>query len=159
MITDISLGLSIVLSGLWSGLLLAVVTLLHPMYAAQDAAGFATALHRFLPVARRSLTNWVAVIGLVVAPALALYAQRDDPSGAPFVLIALGLGSTIAGPLLVSRFLAEPNYAVILGWNPARVPAGWESVRRRYFRWNWVRGVFTWAAFGLFLAAAYLRLS
>jgi hypothetical protein len=75
------------------------------------------------------------------------------------VLTALGLGCAVTGPLLVSRLLAEPNYAVILAWNPAAVPPGWQSVRRRYFRWNWVRAVFTWAAFGLFLAAAHLRAS
>jgi hypothetical protein len=85
MTVDTSLGLSIVLAGLWSGLLLAVISLLHPMYAAQDSGGFATDLQRFLPVARRSPTNWVAV--------------------------------------------------------------------------NWVRAVLTWAAFGLFLAAAHLRAS
>ena len=159
MIIGISLALSIVLAGLWSGLLLAVISLLHPLYAAQDGGAFAAELQRFLPIARRSPTNWVAVIGLVLAPAAALYALRDDPSGASFVLTALGLACTITGPLLVSRFLAEPNYAVILGWNPAAMPAGWQAVRRRYFRWNWVRGVFTWAAFGLFLAAAFTHLS
>ena len=57
MSVDTSLGLSIVLAGLWSGLLLAVISLLHPMYAAQGSAGFAIDLQRFLPVARRSPTN------------------------------------------------------------------------------------------------------
>jgi hypothetical protein len=61
----------------------------------------------------------------------------------------------VAGPLLVSRFAAEPNYDVILGWDPAAVPAGWLATRRRYFALNWIRAACTWAAFGLFLAAAY----
>jgi hypothetical protein len=43
----------------------------------------------------------VLVIGLVVAPVLALVGLRGDPTGAPFVLTALGLVLTVAGPLLV----------------------------------------------------------
>ncbi|MGD9531793.1 hypothetical protein [Pseudonocardia sp.] len=159
MLAEVGLGLSVVLAGLWSGLLLAVATLLHPMYAALDGREFAVELQRFLPVARKSPTNWVSVIGLIVFPVLALVALAGDPTGAPFVLTALGLVCTVAGPLLVSRLLAEPNYAVILGWDPATMPVGWEAVRRRYFLWNWVRGAFTWVAFGLFLAAAYAHLS
>ena len=65
MLAEVGLGLSVVLAGLWSGLLLAVVTLLHPMYAALDGGEFAVELQRFLPVARKSPTNWVSVIGLV----------------------------------------------------------------------------------------------
>lgn len=158
MIAEISLALSVVLAGLWSGLLLAVATLLHPMYAALDGGGFAAEVQRFLAVARHSPTNWVSVVGLLVVPTVALVALAEDPTGAPFVLTALGLACTVAGPLLVSRLLAEPNYAVIRGWDPDAMPDGWQAARRRYFRWNWVRAGFTWAAFGLFLTAAYLYL-
>ena len=90
MLADISLALSVVCAGLWSGLLLTLTTILHPLYTARDGAGFATDLGRFLPVARRSPTNYALVIGLVVAPVLALVGLRDDPTGAPFVLTALG---------------------------------------------------------------------
>ena len=37
MIAEIGLGLSIVSAGLWSGLLLTVTTILHPLYATQDS--------------------------------------------------------------------------------------------------------------------------
>lgn len=72
MITELWLGLSLVFAGLWSGLLLTLTTILHPMFAAQDGGGFAADLRRFLPIARRSPTNYVLVIGLVTAPAAAL---------------------------------------------------------------------------------------
>jgi hypothetical protein len=39
--------------------------------------------------------------------------------------------------------------------SPDAVPADWLAVRRRYFTLNWVRAMFTWVAFALFLAAAY----
>lgn len=159
MITEIWLGLSLVFAGLWSGLLLTLTTILHPMFAAQDGGGFAADLRRFLPIARRSPTNYVIVIGIVLAPAGALIGLGDQPRGVPFVLTAIGLTLTIVGPLLVSRYLAEPNYDAILGWDPDAVPADWQATRRRYFALNWIRGVFTWTAFGLFLAAAYTYLN
>jgi hypothetical protein len=158
MTADIGLGLAVVCAGLWSGLLLTLTTILHPIYAAEDARGFSLALRDFLPVARRSPTNYLLVIGLVVAPVVALIGLGDDPGGVPFVLTAVGLGLTIIGPVLVSRFLAEPNYDVVLGWDPDDVPGDWVTVRRRYFTLNWVRGAFTWVAFVLFLAAAYAHL-
>lgn len=154
----VGLGLSVVSSGLWSGLLLTITTLLHPQYAPQDAAGFATDMRRFLPIARRSPTNVVLVCALVLAPAVALVGLRHDPMRAPFVLTAAGLAVTVAGPLLTSRFLAEPNYAVILGWDPTAVPTDWRAARALFFRLNWIRGGLTWTAFALFLAAAYLHL-
>jgi hypothetical protein len=157
MIAEIGLGLSLVCAGLWSGLLLTLTTILHPIYAAQDGTGFATELGRFLPVARRSPTNYILVAGLVLAPVIALVGLGSDPAGAPFVLTAIGLGLTLIGPLGISNRLAEPNYEVILGWDPARPPADWTAARHRYFTLNWVRAGFTWVAFALFLAATYLH--
>lgn len=159
MITELWLGLSLVFAGLWSGLLLTLTTILHPMFAAQDGGGFAADLRRFLPIARHSPTNYVLVIGLIIAPAAALIGLWDHPRDAPFVLTAIGLTLTLVGPLLISRYLAEPNYDVILGWDPDAVPADWQDARRRYFALNWIRAVLTWTAFGLFLAATYLYVS
>jgi hypothetical protein len=158
-LAEIGLGLAVVVAGLWSGLLLTLTTILHPIYAGQDGRGFATELRLFLPVARRSPTNYVLVSGLVLAPAAALVGLRDEPSSPEFVLTATGLALTVLGPLLVSQFLAEPNYEVILAWDPAAVPADWRNARRRYFALNWLRAVLTWTAFGLFLAAAYAHLT
>ena len=159
MFTEFWLGMTVVCAGLWSGLLLTLTTILHPMYAARDGAGFVTDLGRFLPVARRSPTNYLLVAGLVLTPIGALVGLRGEPTGWPFVLTALGLLLTVAGPLLVSRFVAEPNYDVILGWDPAALPTDWRTARRRYFAVNWIRAGLTWAAFALFLAATYLYLS
>ena len=159
MLADIGLGLSVVCAGLWSGLLLTLTTILHPVYTARGPAGFATDLSHFLPVARTSPTNQVLVVGLVVAPVLALVGLRGDPTGAPFVLTALGLVLTVAGPLLVSRLLSEPNYDVILGWDPEHPPADWQAARDRWIALNWIRGALTWVAFALFLAASYAHLA
>jgi hypothetical protein len=143
---------SVVFSGLWSGLLAMLTLILHPMLAKMSGREFSGFLHAFLPVARSAPFNYIAVIGMVVAPTVALF-TRDDTGGAPFVLTAIALVLTVAGPLLVSNRLAEPNYDVMLSWNPAALPEGWESIRRRYFTLDWIRAAATWAAFGLFLAA------
>jgi hypothetical protein len=86
---DVTLGLCVILAGLWSGLLLTLTTILHPMFRRLDGPAFALEMRRFLPVARRSPTNWIIVIGLVLAPVAALIALRAGT--ATFVLIALGL--------------------------------------------------------------------
>jgi hypothetical protein len=159
MIAEIGLGLSVLAAGLWSGLLLTVTTILHPMYAARDAAGFTADMRRFLPIARRSPTNHVLVVALLVAPVVALVGLGLERAfGAVFVLTAAGSGATVAGPLLISDRLAEPNYAVILGWDPEHPPDDWRIARARWLRFNWARGALTWIAFALFLTAACVHL-
>lgn len=102
MLADIALGVSVVAAGLWSGLLLMLTTIRHPVYGSQGPRGFAEAMHAFLPVARTSPTNTVLVALLVLAPAAALMGLRGQATGAPFVLTAVGLAATVTGPL-VSR--------------------------------------------------------
>jgi hypothetical protein len=141
----------VVFSGLWSGLLAMLVLILHRVMAGMDGPDFARFLERFLPIARKVPFNYIAVIGMVIAPVVALFAL--DRGDASFVLTAIGLALTIAGPLLVSNRLSEPNYDVILAWNPDALPDGWEAIRRRYFALDWIRAIATWTAFALFLAA------
>ena len=61
----------------------------------------------------------------------------------------IGLALTIDS----SNRLSEPNYDVMLSWDPDAMPTGWQATRWRYFALNWIRAVATWTAFGLFLAA------
>jgi hypothetical protein len=128
--------------------------ILHPMMAEMDGPGFARFLRGFLPTARKAPFNYVCVIGLVVAPVVALF----DVDEAALVLTAIGLALTVAGPLLISNRLSEPNYDVMLSWNPDAMPQDWEARRRRYFALDWIRAVATWTAFGLFLAALVVQL-
>lgn len=142
---------SVVFTGLWSGLFALLTSVLHPMLARMSPAGFANFMHEFLPIARRAPFNYIEVAGMVVSPIVALIALGTVDSS--FVLTAIGLAFTIAGPLLVSSRLAEPNYDVIMAWDPDRMPDGWGETRRRYFLYNWIRAAATWTAFALFLAA------
>jgi len=152
-VEELGLVASVVFSGLWSGLLAMLTLVMHPMLAGMDGSDFERFLRAFLPTARHAWFNYVAIIGMVIAPVVALVALSDDPGSAPFVLTAIGLVLTIAGPLVVSNRLAEPNYDVMLAWDPDSMPADWEAGRRRYFAYNWIRAGATWAAFALFLSA------
>lgn len=156
--TELWLCLTVAFAGLWSGLLLTITTILHPMFAHQELRGFVSDLSRFLPVARTSPTNYICVVGLVVAPAITLLAFDDRSSGS-FVLTATGLALTVVGAFGFSRFLAEPNYDQILGWDGTRPTSDLMVARRRYFALNWLRGGFVWAAFVCFLVATYLHVA
>jgi hypothetical protein len=142
---------SVAFAGLWSGLLAMLTLILHPLMKAMDGAGFTRFLDGFLPVARKSWFNYACVLGLVFAPAVALWTLDSDSTA--FTLTVVGFACTAIGPLAVSNRLAGPNYDEILSWNPEALPDGWERAYKRYFTLNWIRAVLTWAAFGLFLAA------
>jgi hypothetical protein len=116
-------------------------------------------MRAFLPVARTSPTNTVLVALLVLAPAGALVGLRDQVTSAPFVLTAVGLAATVTGPLLVSRRWSEPNYDVMLSWEPEAVPDDWRVARARWLRANWVRAALTWLALACSLLAWYLHLT
>jgi hypothetical protein len=143
---------SVVFAGLWSGLYAMLNLIFHRVMSAMDGPGFARFLGAFLPVARKAPFNYICVIGLVAAPAVALIAL-DDAGSTPFVLTAIGLLLTLGGGLLISNRLAEPNYDRMLAWDPSHMPQGWEATRHYYFTLNWIRAAATWTAFGLFLTA------
>jgi hypothetical protein len=143
---------SVVFTGLFSGLYGMLNLIFHQVMGAMDGPEFARFLRRFLTVARKSPFNYVVVIGMIVAPAVALIAM-DDAGSTPFVLTAIGLVLTLGGNAAVSNRIAEPNYDRMLAWDPDRMPEDWQEVRRFYFRLNWIRAISTWTAFGLFLAA------
>ena len=148
-----SLVACVVFSGLWGGLTAMLTLVIHRMLRGMSGREFALFLRDFLPAARTAPFNYIAVVGMVVSPAVALIALDTDADSASFVLTAVGLAFTVAGPLLVSNRLAEPNYDVLLAWDPDDLPEDWEVGRGRYFALNWIRFVATLIAFGLFLAA------
>jgi hypothetical protein len=143
---------SVVFTGLFSGLYGMLNTIFHKVMGAMDGPEFARFLGAFLPMARRAPFNYIVVIGMIVAPAIALIATNDAGS-TPFVLTAIGLALTLGGNAVVSNRIAEPNYDRMLAWDPDQMPADWEAVRGYYFKLNWIRAASTWTAFGLFLAA------
>ncbi len=110
------LAACIVFSGLWAGLTAMLTLVMHKMLRAMSGREFALFLRSFLPVARKAPFNYIAILGMVASPVIALFAL--DAGTDSFWLTVNGLFLTIAGPLLVSNRLAEPNYDVMLAWIP-----------------------------------------
>jgi len=144
------------LSGLASGLLGMLSTIMRPMLAAMDGPDFRNFMEGFLRYADDGLGkvfNYAWSLGMTIGPIVALVLLGDDPGSTSFVLTAIGLGIVIVGVLIVSNVWKTPTYNVILAWDPEALPAAWEATRRRYFTINWIQLAVTWAAFALFLVA------
>jgi predicted membrane channel-forming protein YqfA (hemolysin III family) len=110
-------------------------------------------MEAFLRVARKAWFNYAWSLGMGVMPIAALVLLWDDAGSTAFVLTAIGLAVVIVGVYVVSNVWKEPQYDVILGWDPENLPADWEAGRHRYFAINWIQFATTWTAFALFLVA------
>ena len=144
------------LSGLASGLLGMLSTIMRPMLAAMDGRDFRNFMGAFLRFAEESwgrVFNFAWALGMGIGPIVALVLLWDDPGSVSFVLTAIGLGIVIIGVYAIANVLKEPHYKVMLAWDPEAMPANWEAGRRRYFTINWIQFATTWAAFALFLVA------
>ena len=150
------LAVIVFFSGLASGLIGMLCTILRPMLQAKDGRAFRNFMEEFLRFADHSLgklynLGWSLVMG--IGPIVALVLLWDDPGSTSFILTATGLGIVLVGIWLVSNVWKTPTYNMILSWNPDALPADWEAVRQRYFTINWIQFATTWAAFALFLVA------
>jgi hypothetical protein len=151
-----ALAASVFFSGLASGLLGMLSTIMRPMLAAMDGRDFRSFMEAFLGFAEKSwgrVFNLAWSLGMGVGPIVALVLLWDDSGSTSFVLTAIGLGIVVAGVYVVANVWKEPHYKVILAWDPEAMPADWEAGRRRYFTINWIQFGATWAAFALFLVA------
>ena len=150
------LAATVFLSGLASGLLGMLSTIMRPMLAVMDGRDFRNFMETFLRYADHGLGKvynlaWALVPAF--GPIVALVLLWDDRSSTSFILTAIGLGIVLVGVWLVSNVWKTPTYKLILAWDPEALPADWEAGRQRYFTINWVQLVATWSAFALFLLA------
>ena len=151
-----TLAASAFFSGLASGVLGMLGTIMRPMLAAMSGRDFRGFMEAFLRCAEEGwgkVFNYAWSLGMGIGPIVALVlllerprlhrvrADRDRP------------GLVIVGVYVVSNVWKEPSYKVILGWNPEAMPPDWEAGRRRYFTINWIQLATTWVAPALFLVA------
>jgi MFS family permease len=154
-----ALAASVFLSGLAAGLLGMLSTIMRPMLAAMEGRDFRSFMAAFLRFADHGLGkayNYAWSLGMSIGPAVALVLLWDDRGSTSFVLTAIGLGVVLVGVYVVSNLWKEPEYKVILGWNPDALPPDWKAGRDRYFAINWIQLGTTWTALALFLAALAL---
>jgi hypothetical protein len=150
------LAVIVFFSGLASGLLGMLCTIMRPMLTEMDGPDFRNFMGAFLRFADNGLgkvynLSWSLVMFL--GPIVALVLLWDDPGSTSFVLTAIGLGIVFVGVILVSNLWKTPHYKVMLAWNPEAMPPGWEAGRDKYFAINWTQMLVTWSAFALFIAA------
>jgi hypothetical protein len=151
-----ALAASAFFSGLASGLLGMLSTIMRPMLAAMDGRSFREFMEAFLHFAAHSWGkgfNYAWSLGMTLGPAVALVLLAEDPGSTSFILTAIALVIVIVGVLVVSNAWKTPTYNVILGWDPEAMPADWEAGRQRYFLINWLQLATTWVVFILLLVA------
>jgi len=150
------LAVTVFFSGLASGLLGMLCTILRPMLTAMDGPGFRNFMGAFLEFAGEGLGkayNLGWSLAMFLLPIVALVLLWDDRGSTAFVLTAVGLGIVVVGVVIVSNAVKTPHYNVMLAWDPAAMPSDWEAGRDKYFAINWLQMVTTWSAFALFMGA------
>jgi len=154
--STLALLIGVLTTGLFSGLMAAVVFLFQKILKGLTGQEFTQVMQRFLPWGRTAPVNHILVLVSVLAPALALVLGHDDVGGLAFLLTLAGMLVFLAGVLLLSRFGVERVYDTIMGWKAQAPPAEWSQVRERYFRINRLRIASSWVAFLLLLTALAL---
>ena len=150
------LAATVFFSGLASGLLGMLCTIMRPMLTEMDGRDFRTFMEAFLRFADQSwgrAYNLGWSLGMFLLPIVALVVLRDDRDSASFVFTAVGLVIVFVGVISMSNAVKTPHYKVMLAWDPEAMPPDWEAGRRKYFTINWIQLVTTWSAFALFIAA------
>jgi hypothetical protein len=150
------LAATVFFSGLASGLLGMLCTIMRPMLAEMSGRDFRNFMEAFLRFADHSsgkVFNLAWALGMFLLPVVALVLLWDDRGSTSFVLTAIGLGIVFVGVIVLSNAVKTPHYKVILAWNPEAMPPNWEAGRDKYFTINWIQMATTWSAFALFIGA------
>jgi hypothetical protein len=150
------LGVAVISTRLITGLLMTVLFFFERALKDLSASGFALVMQRFLKITRTHPLNYAMVLVSGLAPIVVLVTLRDDPDSSAFLLTTAGLLAFWCGPILTSRFVAQPLYGVFLGWKTDAPPPDWREARDRYFRANVVRGLGSAVAFVCFVIAAMI---
>jgi hypothetical protein len=150
------LAATVFLSGLASGLLGMLCTIMRPMLAEMDGREFRTFMEAFLRFADHSLGkafNLAWALGMFLLPIVALVLLWDERGTSSFLFTAIGLVIVFVGVIILSNAVKTPHYEVMLAWNPEAMPPDWRAGRDKYFTINWIQLAVTWSAFALFIAA------
>jgi uncharacterized membrane protein len=147
------LGIAVLSTGLFTGLLMTVLFFFERALKELSASEFALVIQRFLKITRTHPLNYAMVLISGLAPVAVLVMMRESPGSTAFVLTAVGLLAFWCGPILTSRFVAQPLYGVFMGWETDAPPQDWREARDRYFRANVIRGLGSAVAFVCFVIA------
>jgi uncharacterized membrane protein len=148
------LGVVVISTGLFTGLLMTVLFFFERALRDLSGTEFTVVMQRFLKITRTHPLNYAMVLTSGFVPIAVVVMLRENPGSPSFVLTLLGLLAFWCGPVLTSRFVAEPVYGVFMSWEAGAPPQDWREARERYFRANVVRGLGSAVAFVCFVIAA-----
>ena len=153
---QVLLGIAVVSTGLFTGLLMTVLFFFER--ALKDLSGpeFALVMQRFLKITRTHPLNYAMVLISGLTPVAVLVMMRENLGSPSFVLSAIGLLAFWCGSILPSTFIAQLLYGVFMSWEIDAPPQDWREARERYFRVNVVRGLGSAIAFVCFVIAAMI---
>ncbi len=107
-VQEVALVLATVSTKLCTGLSMTILAFFESMLKGLVAPEFTLVVQRFHGVVRTRPVDYGLVTTSVLAPVAALVLLRGSVGSSAFVLA--GLLASVAGPVLVSRFFAEPIY-------------------------------------------------
>jgi uncharacterized membrane protein len=148
------LGVAVISTGLFTGLLMTVLFFFERALRDLPGTEFTVVMQRFLKITRTHPLNYGMVLISGFVPIAVLVILRENPGSPTFLLTLLGLLAFWCGPVLTSRFVAQPVYGVFMSWEADAPPQDWREARERYFRANVFRGLGSAVAFVCFVVAA-----
>jgi hypothetical protein len=148
------LGVAVISTGLFTGLLMTVLFFFERALRDLSGTEFTVVMQRFLKITRTHPLNYGMVLISGFVPIAVLVILRENPGSPTFLLTLLGLLAFWCGPVLTSRFVAQPVYGVFMSWEADAPPQDWREARERYFRANVFRGLGSAVAFICFVVAA-----
>ena len=148
------LGVAVISTGLFTGLLMTVLFFFERALRDLSGTEFTVVMQRFLKITRTHPLNYGMVLTSGFVPIAVLMILRENPGSPTFLLTLLGLLAFWCGPVLTSRFVAQPVYGVFMSWEADAPPQDWREARERYFRANVFRGLGSAVAFVCFVVAA-----
>jgi uncharacterized membrane protein len=150
---DALLAISVLSTGLFTGLLMTVVFFFEKALRELSGSQFALVMQRFLAITRTHPLNYAMTLISGFVPIATLILLLQHPGSGAFVFTLVGLLAFWGGPILTSRYFAEPLYDVFVGWDIDSLPQDWRRARERYFRINVIRGLCSVTAFICFVVA------
>ncbi|MBN1313754.1 MAG: hypothetical protein JXB30_20285 [Anaerolineae bacterium] len=149
----IALMASIVMTGLFSGMTLAITLLFYPSVRKLSGPEFTSICHRFLRISDIGPANYTLIILSMLSPTIALVGGLNESESLPFTLTLAGWIVFLVGSVGVSRFLLEPLYDKFASWSDQSPPGNWESYRKRWYWFTQLQSFSSTCAFVLYIAA------
>ncbi|NDJ59861.1 MAG: DUF1772 domain-containing protein [Chloroflexi bacterium] len=154
----VSLGISVLATGLFAGLMFTLIFLMQLKWNRQTAAEYIVDIQPFLEVGKGNrVIGFLLFVGLL-APVPALLGATAVTQSAVNVLLLVGMVVFGLGALGVTVVLNLPTYHAIMSLD-AQAPAdNWGDLRRRFYQLNLTRFLASFSAFALFIAAMAIQL-